>query len=137
MFGGSDWHSLRMVVSGAPASVEVRALLRVEKQRPRDRVEHLHGRVDVAALLEPRVPGDADPGELCHLFAAETGRAAPPRRTQAHLLGRDPLPAAAQERGQLAPAELVRSRRRAQLDGGHSLSIPNRRRAKRVALIPG
>ena len=93
---------------------QVVALVRVEQQRPRDRVEHLRGGVDVAALLEPGVPGHADPGERGDLLAAQAGRAAPRGRRQADLLGRDPLAPAAQEAGQLlaaASAALVSDRR--------------------------
>jgi hypothetical protein len=59
---------------------EVSVLMRVELQRSRDCVEHLWRRVDVASLLEPRVPRHADTGELSDLLAPESGRAAPSRR---------------------------------------------------------
>ena len=38
-------------------------LVPVEHQRPRDRVEHLIGRVDVASLFEPGVPSHPHAGE--------------------------------------------------------------------------
>ena len=56
---------------------QVRALGRVEVEHPGERVEHARRRRDVAALLEPRVPGQPDPGELRDLLAAQPGRAAP------------------------------------------------------------
>ena len=67
----------------------------------RDRVEHLDARVDRAALLQPGVPGDADPGELGELLAPQAGGAAAGARRQADVLRADPLPAGAQERGEL------------------------------------
>jgi hypothetical protein len=74
---------------------EVRLLVSVELERPRDRVEYLSRRTDIASLLEPRVPGDADTGELRDLLATEPRSPPPPRCPQAHLLGLDALPAAA------------------------------------------
>src|SRR4051812_5879454 len=85
----------------------MRPLVRVEGQRARDRVEHLLRDADVAALLEPRVPGHPDAGECRDLFAAQSRRTAATARRQADLLGRDPFPPAAQEPGQLAPAKLA------------------------------
>ena len=70
--------------------VQVLPLGLVELERLGHRAEHLHAGVDRAALFQPRVPGDADPGQLGDLFAAQPGRAAaqprgerqerPPRR---------------------------------------------------------
>ena len=82
-------------------------LVRVEAQGARDRLEHLRRRVDVPALLEPRVPGDSHSGELRHFFAAQARRAPAPRARQPHLLGPDPLTPVAQERGELATAGSV------------------------------
>src|SRR6266540_7134995 len=64
-------------------------------------------RVDVAALLEPRVPGDPDPGELRDLLAPEPRRTPPAVRRQPDLLGRHPLATAAQEGGQLLATQTV------------------------------
>jgi hypothetical protein len=86
---------------------QMRVLVRVELKRPRDRIQYLGRRIDVAALLEPRVPGDADPGELGDFLATEPRRATPPSWTESDLLGSEPLPAAAQERAQLLAAELA------------------------------
>ena len=89
----------------------MRPLTYVEEQRARNRIEHLRRRVDVAALLEPRVPRHAHAGELRHelrhLLAAKTGCAPPPGRPQPDLLGRDPLATGAQERSQLVPANVL------------------------------
>ncbi len=78
--------------------------MRVKQQGARNGLKDLRGSVDVPALLEPGVPGNADSGERCDLFAAQSRRAPAGGRRQAHLLGRDPLPPAAQESGQLLPA---------------------------------
>ena len=42
---------------------------------------------DLAALLEPRVPGDAHARERRHLLAAQARRAPPPAAGQAHVRG--------------------------------------------------
>jgi len=78
-------------------TVEVLALGEVEREGGRDRVQHLHRRVDLPALLEPGVPRDADPGELGHLFPPQARRPPAEAGRQAHILGGDPLSAAAQE----------------------------------------
>ena len=70
---------------------EMRVFVRVELQRPRDRIEHLRRRVDLARLLEPRVPGDAYSGELRDLLAAKTWSATPARGRQADLLRPEPF----------------------------------------------
>jgi len=132
-------------------------LVRVEPQRPRDRIQDLRRGVDVAALLEPCVPGDADPGELGDLLPAEPRRAASSRRSQSDLLRSDALAATPEERGELLAPELVAAR--ASVDGGMALmaawpfmatsraggistvdiqiSIANTCRVRLVALIPG
>ena len=40
----------------------------------------------VAALLQPRVPGRSDPGQLGHLLAAQAGRASPSAPGQSDVL---------------------------------------------------
>ena len=82
-------------------------LVRIELQRPCDRIEDLSRCVDVPALLEPGVPGDAEAGELCDLLPAKTGGAPAPHRAKPDLLGPDALAAAAEERSQLAAAYVV------------------------------
>src|ERR1700760_3435412 len=83
---------------------QVPALDGVEPQRARDGVEHLDAGVDRPSLFQPGVPGDADPGELRHLLAAQSRGPAPGAGRQAGVLRADPLAAAAQERRQLGPA---------------------------------
>jgi len=56
---------------------EVGALGLRKPQRAGERVEDLRRGVDVAPLLQPRAPGDADPRELRELLAAQPRRAAP------------------------------------------------------------
>ena len=53
----------------------------VEPQRPRQRVQHLAGRVGVAALLEAQVVVRADAGQDGDLFAPQTRD---PSRARAH-----------------------------------------------------
>jgi hypothetical protein len=89
----------------------VPALARSEPQHAGDRVEHLDARIDRPALLEPGVPGDADAGELRHLFAAQARSAPPAAGCDADLGRGDALAAAAQEGGELfAPSLAVRPR---------------------------
>ena len=66
----------------------MRALGGVEAQDAGERVEHLRRRLDVAALLEPRVPGQPDPGELGDLLAPQARRAPPAVRGKADVLRR-------------------------------------------------
>ncbi len=87
---------------------QVPALGGVQPERARDRVEHLDARVDRAALLQPGVPGDADPGQLRELLPPQPGGAAAGADGEADVLRADPLPAAAQERGELGPARRAR-----------------------------
>lgn len=47
------------------------ALGGVEAERPRERVEHLGGRLGGPALFEADVVVDADPGELGQFLAAQ------------------------------------------------------------------
>jgi hypothetical protein len=96
----------------------------VELQGPRDRVQDLRGRVDVAALLEPRVPGDADACELRDLLAPQARGTPTPREAQSDVLGPDTLASAAEERRELAAARLAAVSLREeelgrQLDRGH------------------
>ena len=52
-------------------------LVGAEPQRPRQRVDDLGRRRDLAALFQPGVPGDAYPGQLGDFLAAQAGRPAP------------------------------------------------------------
>ena len=84
-------------------------------------------------------------GELRDLLAAQAGRAAAAARRQADLLGRDPLAAAAQERGQLLAADVrlgprrvrrlpVARRTAARWNVGHG---PSHAHAHRASQLPG
>ena len=100
----------------------------VEQQDAGHRAEHLRARVDLAALFQPGVPGDPDTGELCDLLTAQPGSTAPRARRQPCLLGGDPFPAGAQERGQLGTAMMP-------VRGGHGVHdsiLPGRRRGCQV-----
>ena len=83
---------------------QVRPFGGVEPQHPGDRVEDLDAGVDRAALLQPRVPGDADPGQLGELLAAQAAGAAASAGGQPDVLGADAFPAGAEERRELGPA---------------------------------
>src|SRR4051794_19991997 len=73
-------------------------------QGTRDRLEDRRGRADVAALLEPRVPGRADPGELGDLLAPEPGSAPAATCRKADILRAERLAAVAKEVGELSTA---------------------------------
>ena len=94
----------RRRVGGAGEGEEVGALVRVEQQGAGERVEHLLGDLDVAGLLEPGVPGDADAGELGDLLAAQARRAPAAAAGRPTCSGVSALAAAAQEGGELARA---------------------------------
>ena len=98
-----------------------------QAQRAGERLEHLQRGADVAALLEPRVPGGAHAGEVGDLLAAQPGRAAAAAAGEAHILGLEVRAALAQEVGQLGPAALAvgaddlrgRQRGASESDGGN------------------
>jgi hypothetical protein len=85
---------------------EVRALAGVEPERARECVEHLRRRLDVAPLLEPRVPREAHAGELGELLAPQARRAAAAAGLETRVLRRDLGAAPAQEIRELGPALL-------------------------------
>jgi hypothetical protein len=62
-----------------------------QAQGPGHRGEYLGAGVDRPTLFEPGVPGDADPGELGDLLAAEPWGAPPGARRDADLVGCDPF----------------------------------------------
>ena len=65
------------------------ALVGIQPERIGDRGQHTGRGPGLAALLQPRVPGQADVGELSDLFPAETpGSAAPPNRPSPTSAGR-------------------------------------------------
>jgi hypothetical protein len=86
---------------------QVAALGGVQSERVRDRVEDLDAGIDRAALLKPRVPGDAHASQVGQLLAPQAYRAAAGADREPDVLRADPLPAAAQERGELGPARDV------------------------------
>ncbi len=69
----------------------------VEAQRAGERVEHLLGRMRVAALLEPDVVVDADAGEQRELLAPQAGHPAPAQVGQSDVVGRDERAPGAEE----------------------------------------
>ena len=93
----------------------------------------LHAGVDPAALFQPGVPGDTDPGQLREFLAAQASGAAAATGRQAHVLWGDALPPAAQERGQLGPAGAVAGHRH----GPHIPILASRTRPCQVVLVPG
>src|SRR5690606_18671601 len=62
-----------------------------------DAAEDAPGRVPAAGLLQPRVVVDGDVRELGDLLAPQARRAPPVPPGQAHVLGADAFPFAAQE----------------------------------------
>jgi hypothetical protein len=99
---GRDGHSLGACQQrrGLGEPVQVLALGPIEPERPGQRVEHLHARVDLAALLQPRVPGDADTRQQRQFLAAQPGRAPPRPARQAEVLGRQLRPPGLEELAQ-------------------------------------
>ena len=67
--------------------VEVVALCGAEVQRLGKGIEDLAGGAHVAALLQERVVGVGDPGQLGHLLAAQAGGPPPSPGRQADLYG--------------------------------------------------
>jgi len=67
------------------------ALVGVEPQRARERVEHLLGRPPVAPLLQPHVVVGGDRGGHRHLLAAQAAHAAAADPLQTELLGHERL----------------------------------------------
>src|SRR5580700_4046376 len=62
---------------------QVLPLGRGHPQHARQALDHLAADADVTALLEPGVPGDADPGQLRQFLPAQTGGPPPGPRPQA------------------------------------------------------
>ena len=81
---------------------QVGALGRRELQRPRHRRQRLRRGRDVAALLQPGVPGDAEAAALRHLLAPQAGRAAALAGRQAEAGGRQARAMGTQELAQRA-----------------------------------
>src|SRR6202042_2192771 len=83
------------------------ALRGAQPQRPADRLEHVERRPPVPALLEPRVPGGAHPGELRDLLTPEPRRAPAAAVRQADVLRFEARAFLAQEVGELRTAPLA------------------------------
>ncbi|VFS90696.1 Uncharacterised protein [Pseudomonas aeruginosa] len=75
---------------------------------PGDGSDHLLRGAYRAALLQPGVPGHADPGELRHLLATQARRASAAEAGNADPLRLDAFPPAAQEGPQLFGAGRLR-----------------------------
>jgi hypothetical protein len=81
---------------------QVLALVRIQPERIRDRGQHTGRGPGLAALLQPRVPGQADVRELSDLFPAQAGNPPHPPLGKPHLGRAQPGAAGTQERAQLA-----------------------------------
>jgi hypothetical protein len=75
----------------------MREVVIVELQNARDRLEHLNGRVAIAAPLQPQVVVGADAGEHGDLLASQPGHAPHTELGDACLLRRHELAPGAQE----------------------------------------
>ena len=69
-------------------------------------------RASAASLLEPRVPGGADPGQQRDLLAAQPGRPAAAAVREADILGLEAGATLAQEVGEFALAPVAVDRLR-------------------------
>jgi hypothetical protein len=76
---------------------EIDPLGRRELQRPRERCQRLRRGRHVAPLLQPGIPGDAEPAALRYLFAPQSRRAPALARRQAEARGRQAGAVGAQE----------------------------------------
>src|SRR5271165_5285135 len=84
-------------------------LIARQHQRPGQRGQHLPRRPWPAALLEPDVVVDGQPGELRDLLLAQPGRAAALAVGQADVARAQPVPPGAQERRELGAVDHVSS----------------------------
>ena len=89
------------LVGMAGQAEQVASLDRFQLQDAGDGAQHLRRDADVAALLQPRVPGDAHAGQLGHLLPAQAGRAAAEAVGEADGRRADAGPPVAEEAGQL------------------------------------
>jgi hypothetical protein len=83
---------------------EMRTFAAVELEHTRNGVEHPGGRLDLAALLQPRVPRESDAGELRDLLAPQPRRAASAAALDAGALGCHLRATLTQEVGELGAA---------------------------------
>jgi hypothetical protein len=93
--------------SEAGQSQHVAVLGNAEAQRAADGVEHLAGRIDIAALLQPGVPGDAHPGQIGDFLAAKPHRATAPGGRQTEVRADQTFAAGAQEGAEFGAAVLI------------------------------
>src|SRR6202035_2918615 len=91
-----------MCVPPARELEQVGALGAAEPERLGEAVEGCRRQRHVAALLEPRVPGDAEPAELRDFLAPQPGRAPPARARQPEGRGLELLALGADEVAELA-----------------------------------
>ncbi len=85
---------------------KVLMLVWVKEQRKCQRIDDLGRRGYVPALLEPGVPGDADPGQLGDVLASKTGSATPTECAivwQPDVSRPQSCPLSTQKSGQLGP----------------------------------
>ena len=83
--------------AGSREVVQVGALVVVELERPRERLDHRLARVRALALLQARVVGRADAGELGEFLAPQPGHPARAEGDDPDALGREARAAAAEE----------------------------------------
>src|SRR5262249_53704829 len=95
----------RWLLSAAQQN-QVGALGRGQAQRTAHRLENVERCADVAALLEPRVPGSADSGQMGDLLASKTGRTPAAAVREADILGLQARAALAQKVCELCAAPL-------------------------------
>jgi hypothetical protein len=92
--------------------VQVLALMRIEPQGIRDRPENAVGWLNIAPLLEPRVPRQADVRELRHLLPPEPRHPPHPPASEPDIVWAEPSAARPQKRCQLASAISIGGSRR-------------------------
>jgi hypothetical protein len=66
--------------------------VRLEAQRPGERIDGGDRRADRPPLFQPHVPVDPDAGELGYFFAPQARRPSPARVRQPHIRGAEPRP---------------------------------------------
>lgn len=84
--------------------MQVCALGRTELQRRGQRIEHVRGGPDVAALFEEGVVGGGDRGQGGDLLTTQAARPPPGTCGQSDIAGLQPFAAGAQEIGEFAAA---------------------------------
>ena len=131
-----------LVVEVAGEGEQVLALVGVEPERIRDRRQHAGRGPGLAALFQPRVPGQAHVGELGDLLPAQARDPAHPPVGQPHIGRAQPGATGAQERAQLAaPVPHRTAFRGGLLITGRRIHdeprIPSRLADSQVVALPG